>query len=376
MKNINENDPGRQIQDILNIELAFLDSQKSSADMIFQRLDQTEKPERRLAPGILLAAVILIILTSSVALAIGNWTSIAEWLGIKESRGKEPMSLLLAKDDYVTLELTEAVTVERNLILAVHAIPQKESELLCPYNYAFVDRFTIDKIFENVDEEVTGLTPYEYAERTGQTMRWVEFSYLPLLENTGSDQHWTILEDWYLQPDGSVMIFYNMDLVGVNKETGLQNTKLYFMSLSDQELQDWIARNDRPTIHGKTVQLDWSKVPSVEPETHSLDSFVQEDTGVELRNIRLYSTPHTHTLSYAYRVRDDSVAALHPHVLVAPANDIGWVDRWETEEVEIDGEKWIQCSKVFLARHEDNLSDWFMSVQYKNQYFKNDFQLN
>ena len=373
MKNMNEKEPGQAIQDAMNIELVFLDSQESSADMIFQRLDQTEKSTRRLTPGILLAAVILIILTSSIALAIGNWTSISEWLGIKDSNGKEPMSFLLAKDDYVTLVLTEAVTMERNLLLAVHAVPQKESELLCPYHDAFVDQLTIDKIYENVAEDDSGLTLYEYAERTGKTIRWVDFSYLPQLEN--SEQRWSILEDWYLQADGSVMIFYNMDLVGVNKETGLQNSKLYFISLSDQELNDWIARDYRPTMHGETVQFDWSKVPIVEPETLSLDSFVQEDTSVELRDIRLYSTPHTYTLCYVYRVRDDSVAALQPRVLVAPVNDIGWVDRWATEEVEIDGEKWIQCSKVFLARDEANLSDWFMSVQFNSQYFKNDFQL-
>lgn len=373
MKNMNEKESGWQIRETLNTELAFLDSQESSADTIFRRLDQTEKPARRLAPGILLAAMILIILTSSVALAIGNWTSIAEWLGIKDSNGKESISFLLAKDDYVTLELTEAVTMERNLLLAVHAVPQKETELLCPYYDAFVNQLTIDKVYENVAEEDSGLTLYEYAERTGKTIRWVDFSYLPQLEN--SEQRWSILDDWYLQADGSVMIFYNMDLVGVNKETGLQNSKLYFMSLSNQEFNDWIGRDYRPTMHGETVQFDWSKVPIAEPETLSLDSFVQDDTGVELRDIRLYFTPHTYTLCYAYRVRDDSVAALHPRVLVAPVNDIGWVDRWATEEVEIDGEEWIQCSKVFLARDEANLSDWFMSVQFNSQYFKNDFQL-
>lgn len=372
MSTLNEKDLSQKIQDSLNRELEFLDHQETNVNAILNRLDPKEKKARRSMHALPVTVLSLLLLITSVALAAGHWTGIAEWLGIKNRVETKQPSVILAKDDFVSLELVEAATFERNIVLAVHAVPQQDSVLLCPYPGVSADSPLMGKVFENIDEEHGNLTVDEYAKLTGKSIRWLLFYGRPKGENELSYRV-SATDDWVLQEDGSVMIFYNMDL-GEYDKAALRELETTFASMTTREKEDYVPSVDNSLTKRNAVHLDWAQISPVEPKYTALDSLIQEDSGVELRDIRLYSTPHCYILKYMYRVQKDSVASLHPRVLVAPAKNIIWVNGWDTQEVEVDGETWIQCYKTFYS-NEDDLPDWFVSVQYQGEYVKSEFRL-
>ena len=379
MKKGDVNDLSGQIRASLDQELDFLNSQESNANAIFSRVDQPEKRKYRLTTRVLITAMLVLILMASAALAIGNWTSIAGWLGINETDRNQQPSILLAKDDYVSFELVEAVTAGENIVLAIHAVPQRNDLLLCPFAYGLVDRdVPVGHILKNMAEEYADLSIDEYATLTGKTIRWALMEFISTEEQRIMDLSMKTQNEWYLQSDGTIMIFFDIDtdleIDELQQDNYLEMNTL-FATLSNPEMKKCRSDTDRSFIRKDTVRIDWTQIPVVEPQCLALDSFVQEESSVELRDVRLYLIPYSYSLNYLYRVREDSIAALHPNVWVGPVDNIGYVRTWETKEVEMDGVKWVKCHKVFYPYDDVNIADWLVTAQYKGGYHKSEFRL-
>lgn len=260
MKKGDVNDLSGQIRASLDQELDFLNNQESNANAIFSRLDQPGKRKYRLTTRVLITAVLVLILMASAALAIGNWTSIAGWLGINETDRNQQPSILLAKDDYVSFELVEAVTAGENIVLAIHAVPQRNDLLLCPYAYGLVDRdVPVGRILKNMAEEYADLSVDEYATLTGKTIRWALMEFISTEEQRTMDLSMKTQNEWYLQSDGTIMIFFDIDtdleIDELKQDTYLELNTL-FATLSDPEMKKCRSDTDRSFIRKDTVRID------------------------------------------------------------------------------------------------------------------------
>lgn len=238
------------------------------------------------------------------------------------------------------------------MILAIHAAPLREGVLLYPSDRLATGlglTAPVNSTIMGIPEPYGELPLDEYLAETGQKVCWT------LLMLTGPADDQISYAKWVMQQDGSMMVFVEIMPVKMEQDTALGFRTVtasvsdeYARALGRTELTKEMLR--RGSRDGFTVTGEQCLFTG-EPD-RCIDTYMQEETGIEFKDISIRKTPVSFTLCYSYRIpeemrdRENIEVTAGPSVMYKDA-----VSFTETNEI-TDGEEWTVCKETILSVHD------------------------
>lgn len=342
---MNEDNMERKIREALEKAVPEYDTLHSFENDVFAKLDNAKRKSRRNHIVIPVLVISLLFLSTAAAYTATHLTTVSEWLGITDANAPQISTPIKGTDD-VSFELTGMAYQDNTLILAIHATPAAENILLYPSDRLATGlglTAQISSTIQGIPEPYGNLPLDEYLAGTGQKVCWT------LLMLTGPEGNEISNAKWIMQQDGSMMIFLEIVPVQMEPESTLKfRTVTASMSnerarsFSRSELTKEMLRNgsrDEFAVTGEQCLF------TGEPE-YCIDTYVQEETGIEFKDIRVWKTPVSLTLCYSYRLPKEIYNSETAEVTVGPSvmykNAVSFIETVEN----VSGEEWIVCKET------------------------------
>ncbi|MBO2516150.1 MAG: hypothetical protein CW338_02570 [Clostridiales bacterium] len=342
---MDENNMEQRIHEALDAAMPESSRFQTLEGDIFADLSKAKKHYRRYHVAVPALIIALLFLSTAAAYTAVHLTTVSEWLGI-ESGNAPGISTPIEGTDDVSFELTGLAYQDNTMILAIHAVPSREGILLYPSDRLATGlgltapvRYTI----QGVPEPYGDLPLNEYISATEQDVCWT------MLLLTGPDDRQLSNAKWVMQEDGSMMIF--IEIVPVEMKTGdTLRFRTVTASMSDDQARSFsrsgltaamLQNGSRGELAVSAEQCLFADEP-----VYSTESYVQEATGIEFRNIAIWKTPAFLTVCYSYRLpeeipdREQSVVTAGPSIMYK--NAVSFIS---SEEMTDDG-IWVVCRET------------------------------